>query len=133
MSVDQWYVPGSLRSAGSEAIHFSFRWRSLRLMLYVAHEVVLLVDAARATKVQISYRGRTVAAEDLVKTNWVVLEGENLDVRAELPNGLKPGVHRVEMTALLGGDFMGGVSGKPVRLCAFTTEVKLVSTKAEHQ
>ena len=69
MSVDQWYVPASLRTVGGGSIQFAFRWRSLRLMLYVAHEVTLEVNGVRASNVRLRYRDRTVKAEDLVKTD----------------------------------------------------------------
>jgi len=45
-------------------------------------------------------------------------------VTADYAGALKPGAYHVRLMALLGGDFAGGVAGKPAALCEFSTELK---------
>jgi len=129
MSVNQWYVPGSLRNlepadGNVTGFRFAYRVHELRTMYFVTHRMALFLDGAEVTNpnLRLTHKGVTVRAENLPETGWVCLRGEIIEVAADLPGGLRKGRRQVRLAAVFGGGFGGGAPGTPVALCDFTAE-----------
>jgi hypothetical protein len=130
MSTDPRYIPGSLRNlplAGdrSAGFRFVFRTQGSRSLYYVTHRMTLTVDgvAIPGEKLRLTRNGVTVRASDLVRTDWVPLEGESIEVAAEHPGGLGPGRHRIRLQALFGGVWGSARAAIPTTLCDFEAEI----------
>ena len=130
MSADPRYIPGSLRNlppAGDRraGFRFVFRTQGNRSLYYVAHRMTLTVDGLDipGERLRLTRDGVTVRASDLVKTDWVPLEGESIEVAAEHPGGLGHGRHRIRLQALFGGVWGSARAGTPATLCEFEAEL----------
>lgn len=117
MSVNPWYVPGSLRNI--EPADGAYP-----TLLYVVHRMAVYVDGIEVAEphLRLTYNGATVAAGNLPQTNWVCLRGELIEVEVDLPGGLASGRHQVRLEAVFGGGYGGGMATTPVVLCDFTAE-----------
>jgi len=129
MSVNPWYIPGSLQNLASQGgkpsgFTFAFRSAGLRTLLFVTHSMTVILDRRPIgiKAIKVGFRGSTVRASDLPTTDWVTREGDRVDIAVEFPSGLTRGRHHLRLEAVFGGTYGGGRSGQSVVLCEFEAE-----------
>lgn len=129
MNVNPWVIPGSFQNlpeadGNSPGFHFVFRLHGNGL-LYVTHRMTLSVDGAYASSnLQLKWKGLLSRAADLPETTWVCHVGDPIEVMAQFPHGLKPGLHHIRLEVVSGGNFGGNAqAGKPWVLCEFEDDL----------
>jgi len=130
MSVNPWVIPGSLRNLPAVAgripgFRFVFRADLGVTHIYVTHRMTLTVDGTDVSaNLRLTWKGRTVRADELPETDWVWRAGEPVEVIAEKPGGLAPGRHSLKLDALMGGTYGGRpATFEPRVLCEFEDDV----------
>lgn len=129
MSVNPWYIPGSLRNLAAaegevKGYCFAYRVHDWRTFYFVIHRMVLFLDGVEVLKpnLRLKYKGEIARAENLPETGWMALRGQLVEVTADHPDGLPTGRHQVRLEAVFGGAFDQGAPGRPQVLCDFTAE-----------
>jgi len=129
MSVNRWYIPGSLRNLPPvngkiPGFRFVYRLPWGKTYLYAMHRVMVTVDGVDSSRgLSLQRNGRTVLATDLATTDWVAFTGDPLEFIVAYPGGLQPGLHRISAKVVSGGNYSGRTAfGTPLDLLDFEAE-----------
>lgn len=131
MSVNPWYIPGSLRNLPPVAgkvpgFRFVYRLSWGKTYLYAMHSMTITVDGKDLSAgLSLRRNGVTARASGLAATDWVAFTGDAYEFLVELPGGLAPGAHHINVKVVSGGNYSGRTApGEPLELLDFTAEIR---------